>query len=255
MKYVLITGASSGIGYEFVKLFAQKGYNLILVARSEKKLEDIATKYKKESAIEIITYAMDLGITNSAEKLYSCIKKRNVIVDILINNAGIGDYGNIVDCENSKALTMIQLNITTLTELTMLFVKDMKQRNYGKIINVASTASFQPIPKFAIYSATKSYVLNFTGALHFELKGTAVSISALCPGPTATKFKKSANMKDSKLFKSGVMDAKTVAEIGYRGMMNNKMTIIPGIKNKIMAFFSNVSPSRDILVWISSKIA
>jgi short-subunit dehydrogenase len=131
----------------------------------------------------------------------------------------------------------------------------MRERNTGKILNIASTASFQPIPRFAVYAATKSYVLNFTEALYNEVKGSGVSVSVLCPGPTETGFEKSANIKNSNLFKGKLMDTGLVAKIGYKGLMIEKMTIIPGFKNKLLAFFSNISPSRNLLVWISGKIS
>lgn len=254
MKTSLITGASGGIGREFAQIFARKGYNLVLVARNESKLEQIAKNFEKNYDIRVTILPLDLSQTNSASKLYSEITNRKIQIDILINNAGFGDYGNFVDSELDKTTSMINLNMTSLTELSLVFIKEMKKRNSGKILNIASTASFQLIPKFAVYAATKSYVLNFTEALHYELKDTNVSVSVLCPGPTATSFEKSANMKNSKLFKSGVMKAKTVAKIGYNGLMKNKMTIIPGFKNQVMAILSNMTPSRNLLVWISGKI-
>ena len=255
MKTALITGASGGIGKEFAQIFAKKGYNLVLVARNEGKLEQIAKSYEKEYDIRVTVLPFDLSQTNSASKLYSEITDRKIQIDILINNAGFGDYGNFVECKLDRTTVMINLNITTLTELSLLFVKEMKKRNSGKILNIASTASFQPVPKFAVYAATKSYVLIFTEALHYELKGTKVSASVLCPGPTSTGFEKSANMKGSKLFKSGVMNSMVVAKIGYNGLMQNKMTIIPGFKNKVMAILSNMTPSRNLLVLISGKIS
>jgi short-subunit dehydrogenase len=255
MKTTLITGASGGIGKEFAQIFARKGYNLVLVARNENKLQQIAKSFEKEYDIRVTVLPFDLSQTNSASKLYSEIKDRKIQIDILINNAGIGDYGYFMESDLKRTSDMINLNITTLTELSLLFLKEMKTRNNGKILNIASTASFQPVPKFAVYAATKSYVLNFTEALHYELKGTNVSASVLCPGPTSTGFEKSANMIGSNLFKSGVMKAENVAKIGYKGLMKDEMTIIPGFKNKIMAILSNMMPSRNLLVWISGKIS
>lgn len=255
MKTALITGASNGIGKEFAKIFAKQGYNLVLVARSVDKLEQISIEFENRYDIKVTNLPIDLSQPNIATKLYSEINNRKISVDILINNAGIGDYGKFVDAELSKTIKMINLNITTLTEVTLLFVKAMQSKNSGKILNIASTASFQPVPNFSVYAATKSYVLNFTEALHYELKNTGISVSVLCPGPTATGFEKAASMQESKLFKSGVMDAEIVAKIGYKGVMKNQMTIIPGFKNRVMAFFSNISPSRNLLVWISGKIS
>jgi len=254
MKTTLITGASGGIGEEFTKIFAKKGYNLVLVARNETKLAQIAASFESKYDIRVTVLAFDLSLPDSASKLYAEIKNRKIQVDILINNAGFGDYGNFVDSKLQRTTDMINLNITTLTELSLLFIKEMKKRDNGKILNIASTASFQPVPKFAVYAASKSYVLNFTEALHYELKGTNVSASVLSPGPTLTGFEESANMKGSKLFKSGVMKAEKVAEIGYEGLMKNEMSIVPGFKNKVMAILSNSMPSRNILVWISGKM-
>ncbi len=253
-KTALITGASGGIGKEFAQIFAQKGYNLVLVARNEIKLKQIAKSYEKEYDIRVTNLPFDLSQPNIARKLYSKLKDRKIIIDILINNAGFGYYGKFVDSNLDRTTEMMNLNITTLTELSLLFAKDMISRNNGKILNVASTAAFQPVPNFTIYAASKSYVLSFTEALHYELKGTKVSASVLCPGPTATGFEKSADMESSNLFKSGVMNAKNVAQIGYKGLMKNEMTIIPGFKNKVMAILSNMTPSRNLLVWISGKM-
>lgn len=255
MKTVLITGASGGIGKEFAEIFSKQNYNLVLVARSKNKLEQLATKFEKENSIRATVLAMDLSKSNSAMKLYSEVSDRKIRIDILINNAGFGNYGHFTNSDFDKISDMIRLNITSLTELTHLFVQEMKKNNNSKILNIASTASFQPVPKFAVYGASKSYVLNFTEALHYELKGTSVSVSVLCPGPTSTGFGKVANMEGSRLIKSKQMNAKIVAEIGYKGLMKNKMTIIPGFKNKVLAVLSNMTPSRNLLVWISGKIS
>jgi len=255
MKTTLITGASGGIGKEFAQLFASKGYHLVLVARSERKMKEIAESFEKKYDILVTVLAFDLSLPNSAKKLYSEVKSRKIQIDILINNAGIGDYGSFVNSDLDKSTDMINLNITTLTELSLLFIKEMKQRNSGKILNVSSTASFQPVPKFAVYGASKSYVLNFTEALNYELKGSNVTASVLCPGPTSTGFEESANMEGSNLFKGSVMSAKKVAKIGYDGLLKNEMTIIPGFKNKILAILSNMTPSRNLLVWVSGKMS
>jgi len=257
MGTVLITGASGGIGKEFAQIFAEKGNNLFLVARSEEKLKQIAMGFEKEHSIKVSIFPMDLSKPNSALKLYEKVKEMGVTIDILINNAGFGDYGQFVDSDFEKTTDMINLNVTTLTELTSLFLKEMKVRNIGKILNVASTAAFQPVQNFAVYAATKSYVLSFTEALHYELKKTNISVSVLCPGPTSTSFEKSANMdgSGSKLFKGSVMKADVVAKTGYKGLMRNKMTIIPGFKNRVLQIMSNITPSRNLLVWVSGKLA
>lgn len=255
MKTVLITGASSGIGKEFAIIFAKQKFNLVIVARSEDKLEEISSKLEEKYGVRVTVFVIDLSQPNIANELYSKIKDRKISVDIVVNNAGIGIHGDFSDSELGNINNMLSLNITALTELTLLFVKEMKGKNSGRILNIASTASFQPVPKFAVYAASKSYVLNFTEALCYELKDTNISVSVLCPGPTETGFEETANIVDSNLFKNGVMSAEEVAEVGYKGLMNNKMTIIPGFKNKLMAFFSNMSPSRRLLVWVSAKVS
>lgn len=255
MKTALITGASGGIGKEFAKIFAKNGYNLVLTARGNYTLDKIADALKTEYDVHISTFSADLSQPGSADNLYSKIMEQKIQIDILINNAGFGDYGYFLESELDRTSDMIHLNIVTLTELTLLFAKEMKKRNTGKILNIASTAAFQPIPKFAVYAATKSFVLNFTEALHYELRKTNISVSALCPGPTATGFKDTANMKNSKLFKNGVMLPNDVAKAGYKGLMKNKMTIVSGFKNKIMTLLSSATPSRKLLVWVSAKMS
>ncbi len=254
MKTVLITGASSGIGKELAYIFAREGYHLVLVARTESALALIAKECGNKYGIQSSVFVADLALENAGKNLFDQVQARGIEVDVLVNNAGFGMHGSFVDQDVLSNTQMIQLNITTLMELTALFVKQMIKNNRGKILNIASTAAFQPIPNFAVYAGTKSFVLHFTEALHAELSSTNLSVSALCPGPTATGFEERAEMKDSKLFKSGVMSAKRVAEIGYQGLMRNKMTIVPGFKNKILAIASGMTPSRKLLVWVAGKM-
>ena len=254
-KTVLITGASGGIGREFAYIFAQKKYNLVLVARSKDKLDQIAKDCTTLYGIKTTVFTHDLSNPESAELLYQDVQENRISIDVLINNAGFGQFGPFAKSDLTKNMEMINLNVTTLVALTSLFVRDMVARNQGQILNIASTAAFQPVPNFAVYGATKAFVLSFTEALHYELKDTKVSVSVLCPGPTSTGFEQAADMKDSKLFKSGVMDAKTVAKIGFNGLQKNKMTVVPGLKNKVLATASNMTPSRDLLVWITAKMS
>ncbi len=253
MKTALITGASGGIGEAFAQIFAENGYNLVLVARSKDKLNRIAEELQSQYQIKVSILAEDLSKADTASKIYAEVKKQEIIIDTLINNAGFGDFGAFVDEDLKTVTAMIQLNITTLTEMTSLFVKDMKARNCGKILNIASTAAFQPLPRFAVYAATKAYVLHFTEALHYELKNTNIAVSVLCPGPTSTGFAKRANADTLNFFKNA-MDAKTVAQIGYKGLMKNKMTLISGFKNKLMSL-SRTIPSRNFLVKMVGKMA
>ncbi len=255
MKTVLITGASGGIGKELAYIFAREGHDVVLVARSETALNLIAKDCEKQHGVQTFVIVADLAVENAGKNLYDEVLRRGIEVDVLVNNAGFGSHGSFVNQKVMSNTQMIQLNIITLMELTALFVKEMVKNKRGKILNIASTAAFQPVPNFAVYAGTKAFVLHFTEALHAELSGTNISISALCPGPTATGFEERAKMKDSKLFKSGVMNAKRVAEVGYQGLMRNKMTIVPGFKNKILAVASGMTPSRKLLVWVAGKMS
>lgn len=254
MKTALITGASSGIGKEFAYLFAQDQYNLILVARNELALNELAQECKGKYNIEVTVLPHNLSVPGAGIALAEKIKELGITVDALINNAGFGDYGNFAHSDLKKGIDMVQLNVVNLTELTLIYSKEMVQRNEGEILNVASTAAFQPLPKMGIYAATKSYVLHLTEAIHFEMKGTNVHVTALCPGATKTGFEKAAEMGDAKLFESAVMDAKTVAKAGYIGLKKNKMYVIPGAKNKILAFATDMTPFRKLKVWLAGKI-
>lgn len=254
MKTALITGASSGIGKEFSELLAKDKYNLVLTARSEGKLNEIASELKKKYQIEVTVIPFDLSKPNCGILLSQEIKNRKIEIDVLINNAGYGDFGDFITTDEKKTIDMLNLNMVNLTELTLLFSKEMTTKNKGMILNVASTAAFQPMPKFATYAATKAYVLHLTEAIHFELKNTNVHISALCPGPTSTGFEAAANIDNSKLFDKNAMSAKKVAQIGYLGLKKNKVIIIPGFKNKVLAFIANATPFRNFKVWVTSKM-
>ncbi len=252
MTSVLITGASNGIGKEFAEIFAANSYNIVLVARSADKLHKIAENLKSKYKVQVIVLVQDLSVPNSALKIYKELKNREIVVDILINNAGFGDFGQFIDGNLQTTTEMINLNVTTLTEMTSLFLQDMKQQNSGKILNVASTAAFQPVPDLAVYAATKAYVLHFTEALHYELRNTNIAVSVLAPGPTVTGFAKRANAENVSFLNKG-MTSKRVAQIGYNGLMKNKMTVVVGFKNKLMSL-SHTIPSRSLLVKVVGKI-
>jgi short-subunit dehydrogenase len=245
-RTALITGASGGIGYELAELFAKDGHNLVLVARSTDTLKTIAEDFQSKYHIVVHIVPMNLSSADSPNELFHYLERNNITVDYLVNNAGFGTLGKFNEIELQEELDMIQLNITALTHLTKLFLKRMVERKFGRIMNVASTASFQPGPLMAVYYASKSYVLFLSEALSNELKGTGVTISALCPGPTKTGFQSRAQMEKSKLFTTSgmVMDAKKVATIGYKGMMKGKSVIIPGLANKILAQSSRISPRK-----------
>lgn len=236
-RTALITGASSGIGDELSRLFARDGYNLVLVARSEQQLLKMAEEFKKNSGTQTKVIVKDLSQASSPQEIFEELRAEDIHVDILVNNAGFATYGQFVQIDLETELQEMQVNMVTLTHLTKLFLPEMISQRYGKILNVASTAAFQPGPLMAVYYATKAYVLSFSEALANELKGSGVSVTALCPGPTISGFQKRAQMEDSRLMRfveSNSMDAHTVAEIGYQALMNNKTVIIPGLRNRLM---------------------
>jgi short-subunit dehydrogenase len=243
---VFITGASGGIGYAFAERFAKDGYDVVAVARSEKKLHQLKEMLETKYDIRVFPYAKDLSKQEEVESLYNELKQQHIEIDVLINNAGFGLYGEFTETNLEEELNMIDLNVKTLTHLTKLAVVDMVKRNKGKILNVASLAAFQPGPLMAVYYATKAYVLSFTEALENELKGTNVTVAALCPGPTETGFFERANLSQSKLFKLGVMDIKQVVEAGYNGLMKNKTIIIPGLKNRLLAMSVRFLPRKVV---------
>jgi len=251
---VLITGASSGIGYELTKLFAGDGYNLVLVARSESKLEQIASELNKQFGVAVKVIAKDLSLSASPEEIWQELQNQGIIIDILVNNAGFATYGFFAENELQTELKMMQLNMVSLTHLTKLFLPEMVARRGGKILNIASTAAFQPGPLMAVYYASKAYVLSFSEALANELQGTGVTVTALCPGPTESGFQARANMENSKLVKDrSIMDATKVASIGYRGLLNNQTVIIPGLQNKFLALVVRFMPRNLVTQVVRSQ--
>ncbi len=254
MKTVLITGASSGIGKEFAYLFAQDHYHLILVARNELALNELAKECKEKYNVYTTVIPHDLSIPNSGISLVKKVKLLDLTVNALVNNAGFGDYGDFAHSNLKKGIDMLQLNVVNLTELALIYSKEMVKRNEGEILNVASTAAFQPLPKMGIYAASKSYVLHLTEAMHFELKNTNIHVTALCPGATKTGFEDAAKMSNSNLFKHRVMDARTVARTGYNALKNNQMYVIPGLKNLFLAFITDMTPFRKLKVFIAGKM-
>ncbi len=248
---VLITGASSGIGYELACIFANDRYNLVLVDKREEKLTEISKVFPQKFGISVKVIAKDLSIPASREEIFTELQQASIKVDILVNNAGFGTYGLFHQTDLTAELDMIQVNTACITHLTKLFLKDMVKQGYGKILNVASTAAFQPGPMMAVYFATKAYVLSFSEAIANELEGTGVTVTVLCPGPTASGFQQAAAMEEAKIASSArMMDTQTVAKIGYRGLMANKTVVIPGVRNRILAQSIKFSPSRKLVAKI-----
>jgi uncharacterized protein len=243
-KTALITGASNGIGRELAIRFAQDRHNVVLVARSEGKLNQLADQLRQQYGVTVTVIAKDLAGFHAPKEIYDQLQQAGIHINYLANNAGIGCFGHFVTNDIKQEMQMVDLNVRALTYMSKLFLPDMVKRRQGGILNVASTAAFQPGPLMANYYATKAYVLSLTEALANELKGTGVTISALCPGPTETGFVQEANMEGSKLFESGVMDAKTVAEMGYQGLMAGETVVIPGWKNKLIAMSVRLVPRK-----------
>ncbi|MED1469944.1 SDR family oxidoreductase [Bacillus salipaludis] len=237
-RTALITGATSGLGYEFVKLFAADGYNLVLVARNQQKLEEIKHTF---THIEVTIIAKDLSLPGAANEVFQEVEKKEIHIDALINNAGFGLMGNFDDLDLQKQSEMIQLNITALTEITYYFLPSLKQRNKARILNVASTAAFQPGPLMAVYYATKAFVLSFSEALVEELKESSVTVTTLCPGATKTNFGSVASVEGTKMF-SRAMSSNRVALQGYQAMMHGKRVIITGGLNKAGALAAKFLP-------------
>ncbi|MFP5041981.1 SDR family NAD(P)-dependent oxidoreductase [Parasediminibacterium sp. JCM 36343] len=253
-KTALITGASSGIGLELAKIHASKGGDLVLVARNKIKLDELKTQLENKYKIKVYTIGKDLSAQNAAQEVYEETSKENIQIDYLINNAGFGGYGLFTATGWGKELQMINLNITTLTLFTKLYLQDMVKRKAGKIMNVASTAAFQPGPTMAVYCATKAYVLSFTEAISNEVANLGVTVTALCPGATESGFQEAASMEESKVVKGRKMPtSKEVAEYGYASMMKGKTVAIQGFMNYIMANSIRFVP-RALVLKVARKI-
>lgn len=242
----LITGASSGIGLELARLFARDRIDLVLVARREAELQKLAEELASSHPIQVRVFAADLTDPAAPDHIFAALKNDGIVIDALVNNAGFGTYGPFVETDLQAELQMLKLNIVSLTHLTKLFAREMVARHRGRILNVASTASFQPGPLMAVYYASKAYVLSFTEALAEELRETGVTVTALCPGPTRTGFQGAAKMEKSRLV-SGLLsmqDAETVARIGYRAMLRSSRIAIPGILNSLIVQSIRFTPRR-----------
>lgn len=249
-KKALVTGASSGIGLEFARILARGGYDLFIAARTKKALEELATELHDRYETEVEVMAIDLSKTSSAEKLYE-VAIENGPVDVLINNAGFGDLNDVIAADWGRLHKMINLNIMTLTHLAQLAAKDMVNRKNGKILNVASTASFVPGPRMAVYHASKAYVMSFSVSLAEELKGTGVTVTTLNPGITRSGFQKAAHLENVGVFanRDRMPTSYEVALFGYEAMMNGRTLALPGIRTKLMAHGSQLLP-RTVLAKI-----
>jgi uncharacterized protein len=253
----LITGASSGIGLELAREFAAHGHDLVLVARSGGRLEEIAAELKRMHSVDARVVVKDLSRPGAAEEIHRELTDVGLMVEVLVNNAGFGVYGPFVDTPWERELEMLRLNVVALTDLAKRFARDMVARRRGRILNVASTAAFQPGPHMAVYYASKAYVLSFSEALADELRGTGVTVTALCPGPTRSGFQQAAAMHRSRMLRLSVMDSATVARIGYRAVMAGRPLVIAGWLNRLFASPARLVPRQmvtRISRWISEPV-
>jgi len=247
-QVALITGASAGLGAEFARQLARRGTRLVLVARREDRLRTLADEVGNARVI-----AMDLSAHDAAERLVADLDAAGAEVELLINNAGFGQIGRFASLDAKRQREMIDLNIGTLTDLCRAIAPRMIERNSGGILNIASTAAFQPGPNMAVYFATKAYVLSFTEALHEELKPQGVHVSALCPGPTRTEFGDVAGFGGNGMFDRVAMEAPAVVAAGLTGLANNKAVVVPGAINKIGAASTRFAP-RSVVRKIAGAI-
>jgi short-subunit dehydrogenase len=254
MSTVLITGASGGIGYELAKLFARDRHNLVLVARSADKLAQVAAEFPN---VTVKTIALDLTDPLAPKFLFDRLQQDNISVDILVNNAGFGAYGEFAEMSGDDIQGQINLNITALTQLTRFFLPPMLTRRSGRIMNVASTAGFQPGPLMAVYYATKAYVISFSEAIANEVRGTGVTVTCFCPGATHTGFAARAGNDQSRVFKQfGAMSAEKVALHGYKAVMEGRTLAISGAQNWLAAQSTRFAPRKMVTAisrWVSEK--
>jgi hypothetical protein len=249
----LLTGASAGIGRDLAFVLAENGHDLLITARDETRLRQLADDLQGRFGVRVEVIPKDLAKPESPQEIFDEISAKQIQIDLLINNAGFGAGGRFDQIPLEKMLQMLQVNVTALTHLTRLFLPAMIQRGSGRVMNVASTAAFVSGPLMAEYYASKAYVLSLSEAIAFELKRTGVTITALCPGPTSTEFQKRAGLEHSALFKHAGMDSMTVARIGYRAMMSGKRIAITGMTNKILTNLNRFMP-RALIVSVVKKL-
>ncbi len=249
--FALVTGASSGIGLELARRFAQDGIHLILVARTTNKLQELARELEASYRVRCVVIAIDLSQPDAPQTIFNECRNLGLHVNYLVNNAGFGSYGPFLDTEWGVTQRMMQVNMRALTELTYLFGRPMRERGRGHILNVASTAAFQPGPLMSVYYASKAYVLSFSEALAEELQDSGVLVTALCPGPTASNFQSTAKMEKVKLFeKMRPPSSKQVADYGYKAMMQGQRVAIEGVMNFMITQSVRVTPRR----WVTKIV-
>jgi hypothetical protein len=249
----VITGASAGIGVALARVFARHGHELVLVARREDRLRELADEIASSGKPRPIVMAIDLAKSGAAREIADRLAAENVEPQFVVNNAGFGLVGPASERDRSEQLQMIDLNVRALTELSLAFV-DSLARHRGGLLNVGSMAGFLPGPGMAVYYATKAYVLSFTEALHSELKPRGIRVAVLCPGPVPTEFAERAGVSGGKLAPSILtQSAEHVAEAGYRGLLDGHRTIVPGLLNKLITVLIRLIPRRVVLAVVDSR--
>lgn len=239
----LVTGASSGIGYEISRQLAKEGHNLVLVARRRERMEELAAQLRMEHKCKITVVALDLTQPGAAESLYQQLKRENIPVDILVNNAGVGTRGSFLNIATERQLAEIQLNVVALTHLCKLFGNDMVQRGLGKILNIASVAGFIPGPYMSVYHASKAFVLSFSEGLRQELKGTGVSVTVVCPGPVESEFHQLANTQSMAFLRwTPMMSSSDLARHALKAMHDRRCVEVPGLMNRLTTLLPRLLP-------------
>ena len=241
-RYALVTGASSGIGYELAKLFAEDGKNLVVVARNKAKLEQVKQEIEQRYRTRVKVLPKDLSDSKAPLEIFSELENEGINVDVLVNNAGFGAFGRFSETDPEKELGMIQVYVASPTHLIKLFLKRMLENRSGWILNVSSGMAFLPVPLFAVYAASKSYVLHFSEALANELRGTGVTVTCLCPGRTATSFDESASIENTKFANWKMMEPAMVAKAGYRALKRGRPVVVPGLRNQSLVWLVRILP-------------
>ena len=249
----MITGASMGLGFHYAQLFAERGHDVVLVARSEDKLEALAERLRREHSVQATVLGADLADPGAPARLFDQLAERKIELGYLVNNAGFGTNGSFWEQDHQRQLDMIQVNVTALTALTHLALPSMIERGFGRVLNVASTAGFQAGPLMSVYYATKAFVILFSEGLAVELKGTGVTVTAHCPGATATHFGAVAGSEGTLLFKLSTADPGAVARHGYSAMESGAIVAIPGFLNKLIMQSLRISP-RALVRHLSHRL-
>jgi len=249
-RWALVTGASSGLGVDFSRELAARGCNCVLVARREGRLRELAEELARETGVKVEVVVADLSVPEAAAELHAAIALRGVQVDVLINNAGIGIFDRFLEIPWERERAMLQLDVTTVVQLTKLYAEEMAKRGFGRILMVASTAAYQAVPFYSTYAAAKSYVLSLGEALNYELRGTSVTCTVLSPGVTDTEFQRVAGHEYTPAMRGSVMASRDVARIGIEAMLRGRASVLAGFRNKLLIWLQRFAP-RSLVTRIS----